>query len=51
MPDDSKGSKIKSSKEKSKDETAKPPELEEHSTPAPPSEKVYEVRSHSTASY
>ncbi|CAM5080839.1 unnamed protein product [Eretmochelys imbricata] len=42
VPDDSKGSKIKSSKEKSKDETAKPPELEEHSTPAPPSEKVYE---------
>nr|XP_048675654.1 sperm-associated antigen 17 isoform X3 [Caretta caretta] len=42
VPDDSKGSKTKSSKEKSKDETAKPPELEEHSTPAPPSEKVYE---------
>ncbi|XP_043394708.1 sperm-associated antigen 17 isoform X4 [Chelonia mydas] len=42
VPDDSKGSKTKSSKEKSKDEIAKPPELEEHSTPAPPSEKVYE---------
>ncbi|KAM7180773.1 sperm-associated antigen 17 [Macrochelys suwanniensis] len=42
VPDDSKGSKTKSSKEKSKDETAKTTELEEHSTPAPPSEKVYE---------
>ncbi|XP_067402065.1 sperm-associated antigen 17 [Emydura macquarii macquarii] len=42
VPEDSKGSKAKSTKEKSKDEPAKTPELEEPSTPAPPSEKVYE---------
>ncbi|XP_075760956.1 sperm-associated antigen 17 isoform X3 [Pelodiscus sinensis] len=42
VPEDSKGPKTKASKEKSKDEPAKPPELEEHSTPAPPSEKFYE---------
>ncbi|XP_074839689.1 sperm-associated antigen 17 [Carettochelys insculpta] len=42
VPEDSKGSKTKASKEKPKDEPAKTPELEEHNTPAPPSEKTYE---------